>query len=75
MKKFVIKRWKYILTALVALMIGSSIGPSASEVEVIENENQEQKSTIKTLKSTNKELQAKVDEAKPWFELSEIIMI
>ena len=72
MKQFIFKRWKYILTALVALFIGSSMGPSESEVETLENENKEQSSTIKSLKSTNKELQAKVDEAKPWFELSDI---
>ena len=51
---------------------GPCMGPSEGEVETLENENKEQSSTIKSLKSTNKELQAKVDEAKPWFELSDI---
>ena len=72
MKEFIIKRWKYILTAVLALMIGSSMGPSESEFETLEDKNKEQSSEIATLKSTNKELQAKVDEAKPWFDLSDI---
>ncbi|MCM3728920.1 hypothetical protein M3226_25085 [Neobacillus cucumis] len=82
---FLKKRWRYVLTAVIALIIGSSGGPSQSDLDKVNAQVkslQKQlttktetvaslKSDNKDLQSDNKELQAKVDEAAPWFKLSE----
>ncbi|MGG4167013.1 toxin regulator [Rossellomorea vietnamensis] len=77
-KKFVKLRWKYILVAFIALMIGSSMGPSQGAVDVLNEEIVDltsqldsSKVSAKNLESQNKELSAKVKEAEPFFALSE----
>jgi hypothetical protein len=67
------------------LFIGGSFGPSQSAVDAMndhivelndeinsgEDKLDEAKATINEIKATNKELQTKVDEAEPFFKLSE----
>ncbi|MGG0655517.1 hypothetical protein [Rummeliibacillus pycnus] len=74
---FIKKRWRYILIAIIALIIGSSSGPSSEDynkvVDKYNNIVKETKDLSKTVKEKDAEinkLQAKVDEAKPFFELS-----
>nr|WP_318539516.1 toxin regulator [Terribacillus saccharophilus] len=76
--KFLKKNWKYVLTAFIALIIGSLIGPTQGQLDEVnaETKNLEKKLTSETdavasLKEENKDLQAKVDEAAPWFKLSD----
>lgn len=64
-------RWRYILVALIALIIGGSIGPSQTEVDASTEKNEKlevanEESTLKI-----KELEAKVKEAEPFFSLKE----
>lgn len=70
---FVKRRWRYIIVALIALMIGGSFGPSQSEVdastdenlkkqETLEAANEELASKIKTLESTNDDSAVKIKE-------------
>ncbi|UOE58118.1 hypothetical protein [Cytobacillus oceanisediminis] len=75
---FIKKNWKYILTGVLALFIGSSIGPSDEElqaayakIEKLGNQNEELHKTIEGVREENKELAAKVEEAAPYFEMSE----
>ena len=68
---FAKKRWTYIITALVALMIGSSSGPSAAELTTLENKNDKLSKEVTELNSTNKALEDKVAEAAPYFEMAE----
>jgi len=74
---FIKKRWKYILVAIIALIIGSSFGPSSDEYnKVVDKYNNTVKETkdltnaVKEKDAEVKKLQAKVDEAKPFFDLS-----
>lgn len=76
--KFCKKRWKYILTALIALSIGAAGGPSQGQVDSanakvdeLKNQLNTQTETIANLETQNKDLQAKVDEAAPWFKIQE----
>lgn len=76
--EFVKLRWRYILVALIALIIGGSFGPSQSEVDASTESNGKLTDQINELKSTNeesakkiKELEAKVKEAEPFFALKE----
>lgn len=75
---FVKFRWRYILVALIALIIGGSIGPSQSEVDASTDSNEKLNEQISKLESTNeesglkiKELETKVKEAEPFFLLKE----
>ncbi|SDC03271.1 hypothetical protein SAMN05421663_101206 [Terribacillus halophilus] len=76
--KFLKKNWKYVLTAAVALIIGLLFGPTQGQLDEVnaESTNLEKKLTTETdtvasLKKENEDLQAKVDEAAPWFKLSD----
>ncbi|MFB6468993.1 toxin regulator [Cytobacillus sp. Hz8] len=78
MLEFFKKRWKYVLTAAIALMIGATFGPSDEELSSALKANADLNSNIKEKNSTIKEneamiknLQAKVDEAAPWFKMKE----
>ena len=75
---FVKLRWRYVLVALFALIIGGSVGPSQSEVDASTESNEKLVEQISELESTNeesvlkiKELEAKVKEAEPFFSLKE----
>ena len=75
---FVKLRWRYILVALIALIIGGIIGPSQTEVDAATDDNKKLIDQINKLESTNeestvkiKELEAKVKEAEPFFLLKE----
>lgn len=75
---FVKLRWRYILVAIIALIIGGSGGPSQTEVDAATDDNKELINQIKKLETTNeestvkiKELEAKVKEAEPFFLLKE----
>ncbi|MGH1263286.1 toxin regulator [Bacillus cereus] len=64
--------WKYILVAIIALYIGSTTGgTSTTEYNSVLDKNKELLAQSDKLSKENKELQAKVDEAKPYFELAE----
>ncbi|WP_342048622.1 hypothetical protein [Bacillus sp. OTU530] len=67
---FLKKRWKYVLTALIAVIIGSSFGPSQEQldkanahVDSLEKQLSSKVETVASLQDQNKDLQAKVDEA------------
>ena len=71
-------RWKYIVVAIIALIIGSSMGPSQGSVDLLHDEVldltsqlESSKASAKDVESKNKELSAKVKEAEPFFALSE----
>lgn len=75
---FLKKRWKYVLTAIIALMIGAAGGPSQSDldkanskVDSLQKEVTTKTETVASLQSQNKDLQAKVDQAAPWFKMSD----
>ena len=75
---FVKLRWRYILVAIIALIIGGSVGPSQTEVDAATDDNKKLIDQINKLESTNdestvkiKELEAKVKEAEPFFLLKE----
>lgn len=64
--------WKYILVAIIALYIGSTTGgTSTTEYNSVLDKNKELLAQSDKLSKENKELQAKVDEAKPYFTLAE----
>ena len=75
---FVKLRWRYILVALIALIIGGISGPSQTEVDTATDDNKKLIEKMNKLESTNeestvkiKELEAKVKEAEPFFLLKE----
>ena len=68
---FAKKNWKYIATAVVAFSIGSAGGASTEEVTAANEQIEELKVELKQVEETNNELQEKVDEAAPWFKMSE----
>jgi Skp family chaperone for outer membrane proteins len=75
---FLKMRWKYVLTALIALSIGAAAGPSQEQVDranakVVELKKQLsiKKETVASLETKNKDLQAKVDKAAPWFKMQD----
>ncbi|SFC36230.1 hypothetical protein SAMN05443252_10356 [Bacillus sp. OV322] len=75
---FAKRRWAYILTALIALIIGGNMGPSKEEVDAAANKNEELNNIIEqrnirlaNLADENKKLSAKVKEAAPFFKLQE----
>lgn len=66
------------MVALIALIIGGSVGPSQSEVDASTDSNEKLLEQINKLESTNeestlkiKELETKVKEAEPFFSLKE----
>ncbi|MCW9131776.1 hypothetical protein OF830_12485 [Bacillus paramycoides] len=75
---FLKKRWKYVITALIALSIGAAVGPSQGQIDDANARVDELKKqlSVKTeavasLEIKNKDLQAKVDEAAPWFKMQD----
>jgi peptidoglycan hydrolase CwlO-like protein len=71
-------RWQYVIVAIIALMFGAAIGPSQTEITNAQNDAKDlekqlstKSKTIASLESQNKDLQEKVDEAAPWFEMKE----
>jgi hypothetical protein len=75
---FLKKRWKYILIALIALSIGAAGGPSQEQIDSANAKVDELKKqlntkteTVASLETKNKDLQAKVDEAAPWFKIQD----
>ncbi len=71
-------RWKYVITALIALSIGAAAGPSQEQVDRANAKVDELKKqlstkteTVASLETKNKGLQAKVDEAAPWFKMQD----
>ena len=71
-------RWKYVITALIALSIGAAAGPSQEQVDRANAKVDELKKqlstkteTVASLETKNKDLQAKVDEAAPWFKMQD----
>jgi multidrug efflux pump subunit AcrA (membrane-fusion protein) len=78
MMGFLKKNWKIVLTAVIGIFIGASFGPSQEELNAAVSQNDQLSSEhnkaekqLAEMKEKNKELQAKVDEAAPYFELSE----
>ena len=77
-KVFVKTKWKYILTAVIAFSIGSAGGPSSDDLATANSKADDAKAKLEQvteqkdkLASENETLQAKVDEAAPWFKMSE----
>ncbi|MFB5195280.1 toxin regulator [Neobacillus sp. KR4-4] len=75
---FLKKRWKYVLTAIIALVIGASGGPSQdaldkanSKIDTLKKQLSAKTKTVANLKADNKDLQVKVEEAAPFFKLKE----
>lgn len=75
---FAMKNWKYILIALIALIIGGTFGPSGEEhaaaltkIDTLQSQIDEQETAIKEKEETIKTLEAKVKEAEPWFKMKE----
>jgi predicted nucleic acid-binding Zn-ribbon protein len=75
---FLKKRWRYVLTAVIALVIGASGGPSqdeldkaTSKIDSLKKQLSTNTETVASLQSDNKDLQVKVDEAAPFFKLKE----
>ena len=78
LKVFVLKKWKYIVTALVALFIGTMSGADAGELEAaneqvaeLQQKLEKTEGLLSSAEDQNKELQEKVDEAAPFFAMSE----
>ena len=69
LKNFVIKKWRYILTAFIALMIGVAMGPSDDSFNKLENDNNQLNKQLEKLQTENADLAAKVEQAAPWFEM------
>ena len=79
------KNWKYILTAVIALFIGSASGPSSSDLASANQKTEDVEVKLAASESTNEELseknneliyqkdelQAKVDEAAIWFKMTD----
>ena len=79
------KNWKYILIALITFAMGSTIGPSDDELAAAQTEIEKLEKTNITLEETNaalteekdklvsenENLQAKLDDAAIWLELSD----
>ncbi|MGJ7912015.1 toxin regulator [Neobacillus sp. LXY-1] len=75
---FLKKKWKYVLTAIIALIIGASGGPSQDQldkanakVDSLKKQLSTKTATVASLENKNKDLQAKVDEAAPWFKMKD----
>jgi hypothetical protein len=75
--RFIKKRWSYIVVALIVAVIFGNCGPSQSDIDKA-NAKVKQDTTkidaldkqISSLQKDNKNLQAKVDQAGPWFKMS-----
>lgn len=79
------KNWKYILVALIALVIGSTAGPSEDDLAAANKKTDDVKVELQQAKemnatlteekdkliSENEKLQTQVDEASFWLELSD----
>jgi TolA-binding protein len=77
MKSFIKTKWKYIVIAIVALLVGSAGGPSQdqldktnSEIKSLQKELTAKTAIVTALRSDKKQLETKVEEAQPWFALS-----
>ena len=77
-KVFVKTKWKYILTAVIAFCIGSAGGPSSDDLATANSKADDAKAKLEQvteqkdkLASENETLQAKVDEAAPWFKMTD----
>jgi len=75
---FLKNRWKYVLTAIIALIIGFAAGPSQEELDSanskvsdLKKQLSKETETVASLESKNEELQIRVDEAAPWFEMKD----
>ncbi|MBY0097267.1 toxin regulator [Mesobacillus maritimus] len=75
---FAKKNWRYTLVALLALWIGSTVGPSQAAMDTAIKVNKGMTEEIDELESLNSEsatkiaeLEAKVKEAEPFFKLKE----
>jgi len=82
---FVKLRWRYILVALIALIIGSSFGPSQEQVNALDDDKitlndklSDTNKKVRAIREEKKELEAeieelaaKVKEAEPFFQLKE----
>ncbi len=75
---FIKNRWKYILVAIIALIIGSAVGPSQTDLDDVTKSNDKLSKQVEELKANNTEsetkiaeLEAKVKEAEPFFQLQE----
>lgn len=64
-------RWRYILVALIALIIGGNVGPSQTEVDASTEKNEKLELANEESALKIKELEAKVKEAEPFFSLKE----
>lgn len=76
--QFLKRKWKYVLTALIALFIGASFGPSTEQLDSANAKGSgiKEELSVKTaeaadLEKENKELQLKIDEAAPFFKMIE----
>ncbi|WP_142384758.1 hypothetical protein [Bacillus sp. M6-12] len=74
---FAKRRWKYILIAIIALIIGANSGPSQAEVDAAVDKNIElngeldkKQEDIAEYKKSIKELKAEVKKAEPFLKLS-----
>ena len=68
---FIKKRWGYILTAVIALVIGASSAPSQESYDKLNEKVDRLTVSNKELSDENKILEQKVEEAAPYFAMSE----
>ncbi|MGD7007306.1 hypothetical protein [Metabacillus sp. 84] len=76
--KFLKSKWTYVLTAVIALAIGSFIGPSQEQLDNagvkisgLEEQLIDKTAAAEDLEEKNESLQEQVDEAAPWFKEKE----
>ncbi|MGP1909372.1 hypothetical protein ACTSEZ_14505 [Metabacillus sp. JX24] len=76
--EFLKKRWTYVLTAIIALAVGSLIGPSQEQLNTagakitgLEEQLVEKTAAEKDLEKEIESLEQQVDEAAPWFKEQE----
>ncbi|MTH54100.1 hypothetical protein GKZ89_11835 [Bacillus mangrovi] len=76
--EFLKKRWTYVLTAIIALAVGSLIGPSQEQLTIadakitgLEEQLVEKTAAEKDLEKDNESLEQQVDAAAPWFKEQE----
>ena len=73
---FIKKRWEYLLTALIALVIGATFGPSQEQLDSanakangLQEELAVNTETVTDLEAKNKELQDKDGRSCPFFQI------
>ncbi|WP_051865538.1 hypothetical protein [Metabacillus indicus] len=76
--KFLKKRWTYVITVIIALTVGSFIGPSQEQLNIagakitgLEEQLGEKTKAEKVLEEKIESLEHQVDEAAPWFKEQE----